>query len=271
MRNTTMGSLDRGLTILTCIAERGEASAATLARTLDIPLSSLYRYLAVLSAHELVVDDQGMFTTGWRAIGMSGRNLTHTILAGISGDVLDAASSAMDSTAVISVRAGSHAVCLRQVRGQGPDAVSFRISQLLPVFAGAGQRILLAYSPASLVKHVISRGLVCPTGREFTPDELRTLCAGARNRGYEVSRGELIRGAFAVGVPVLINGEVVCSLTVAGPAARCDNPQWINRAVRVLHRGVKELAEGLQIAEDGDSTAEIPTEHPPHQQRTVSQ
>ncbi|WP_270256410.1 IclR family transcriptional regulator [Kocuria marina] len=245
-----MSSLERGLAVLMAVTDQGEVSAASLAQQLGVPRSTVYRHLQVLCGYHLVEEDGGLYTPGWRAIGMSGRNLTHTILSKLALDVLMDVSEALEETAVLTVRAGTHAVCLRQVRGPHPEHVSFKINQLLPLYAGAGQRILLAHAPRPVVESLFARTLHTPTGHRLDPHALRVEFEAAFAKGYQLSREELIRGALALAVPVLIRGEAVCSLAVAGQQSRCDRPEWIERAVRVLRKGADRLSERLFVADD---------------------
>ncbi|MER5387796.1 IclR family transcriptional regulator [Saccharopolyspora sp. NPDC002686] len=258
----SMSSLERGLAILIAIADQGEVSAASLARQLDVPRSTVYRHLKVLCGHQLVEEDGGLYTPGWRAIGMSGRNLTNTILSSLALDELVDLSAALEETAVITVRTGTHAVCLRQVRGPRPDHVSFRINELLPLHAGAGQRILLAHASAPLLRSILSRKLGTPTGLQVDPEFLRAELRTARQQGYQISRGELRRGALAIAVPVLIKGEAICSLTAAGKQSRCDHPEWIERAVQLLRASAERLSDRITAADEHMDSGDVPSAPP---------
>src|SRR5690606_23279361 len=153
---------------LVTIGDRGEVSAATLASELGIPLSTVYRYLRTLREYGLVDEDGAVYTVGWRSIGMSGPNLTNSILSGISADVLRSMVESLSETAIITVRSGTRAVCLRQARSSWRDPHVFKINQLLPLHASAGQRVLLAFAPPRIINAVVSQDLRRFT--ENTPD-----------------------------------------------------------------------------------------------------
>ena len=270
----SMVSLGRGLSILTAIADHGEISAAALSQMLGIPASTVYRHLSVLGAHGLVEDDRGWYTAGWRAVAMSGRNLTHTVLAVLATDVLIWTESALQETVGLAVRTGSHAVCLRQTRGRLPDHVSFRIDVPMPLCAGAGARVILAHSPPSLIDTVMARGAVCATGRTWDVTDLRVACEQIRRRGYETGRDEPRRGSIAVAVPVCLRGEIVAALSAAGPACRCERPGWVDRAHRLLGQAATTLVDRLQAADEdqharparsapGPASDSIPARPPP--------
>lgn len=218
-------SFVRGLGVLITVAESGEARADQIAADVGVPLSTVYRYLRTLRDLDLVEERDGSYVAGWRLLEMSGQDLAHTRLVEFGHSFLREIAEVTGETAVLTVRAGTHAACIRQVESRHSIRIAFKIGQLLPLYAGAGQRLLLAYAPKAVVERVLSRPL-----RRLTE---RTLEAGAilrdlkqiRHNGYLVSHGEITEGAVAVAVPVFAGGEIVCSLTAAGPEARCS-PAW---------------------------------------------
>jgi DNA-binding IclR family transcriptional regulator len=158
--------------------------------------------------------------------------------------VLRELSQATGETAVLTVRAGTRALCLRQVESHHPIRMAFRIGQLLPLYAGAGQRMLLAHAPGAVVQRVLEQPQWRTTDRTLSPAVILRELEQVRRNGYLVTRGELSEGAVAVAVPVFAGGEVVCSLTVAGPEARCG-PAWLSQARAGLTAASERLAEVL--------------------------
>ena len=92
----------------------------------------------------------------------------------------------------------------------------------------------------------------CSTGSlarftDDTPDraKLERQIRSTRMAGIATSRGEFIAGALAVAVPVLVGGEAVAGLAVAGPASRCS-PAWQRDARVALTEAGSELGELLR-------------------------
>lgn len=73
-------SFVRGLSVLIAVAELGEARADEIAADVDIPLSTVYRYLRTLCDLQLVEERDGPYVQGWRWIELSGREVAHTRL-----------------------------------------------------------------------------------------------------------------------------------------------------------------------------------------------
>lgn len=229
------------------IARNGQASVAELAEELELPTSTAYRYIRSLREYGLIEESQGIYVPGWRLMEIAGQHLTHTKLAELGIDRLRTLTYQTSETSVLAVRAGSHAICLRQVASPLAERKVFRINELLPLYAGAGQRILLAHAPRAVVDIVLA-GIVPKAGNTPSPERLVELLATARRDGFAVSRGEYQPGAVAVAVPVFASGEVACSLTLAGPEARCGSDSWLRRSVRLLRSAADVLSRDLEEA-----------------------
>lgn len=241
----TQSSFERGLGVLITIAEQGDLSVEDIARELGMPSSTVYRYIRTLRDHEFIEEHAGRYTLGARLLKLSGHNLTHARLVEVGLGMLRDVAEGTSETAVLTVRVGAMAMCLRQVESSHPIRYAFRISQLLPLHAGAGQRVLLAFAPRAVVAKVLDGPL--PRYTDQTHDRARLVhdLELIRHTGFAVSRGELNAGAIAVSMPVFSGGEIVCSLTVAGPEARCAGQLWLTHARTVLRAACQVLGEAL--------------------------
>jgi DNA-binding IclR family transcriptional regulator len=239
-------SFERGLRLMIAIAENGQATVEELAHYLDMPVSTAYRYVRTLRGLELVEEQAGRYLPGWRLLELSGQHLTHTKLAEIGGSVLRDVVDSVCETAVLTVRVGAQAMCLRQVESPHAIRYAFRINQLLPLHAGAGQRVLLAFAPSPVIRRVLDGPLPKFTDHTHTRDHLLRDLEHIRSRGAAVSHGELSEGAVAVAAPVFSGGEVVCSLTVAGPESRCGAKSWPQHALSALRAGCDTLGQALE-------------------------
>ena len=239
-------SFERGLAIMVRIASTGEASVEDLARDLSIPTSTVYRYIKSLRELSLIEELHGSYTPGWRLLDLSGQHLTHTRLAEIGVGVLETIVESTSETAVLAVRSGLHAICLKQVSSPHALRYAFKINQLLPLHAGAGQRTLLAYAPDAVIEKVLEQKF--PRFTEHTPSRgaLMEHLKQIRETGYAISRGELSHGAIAIARPVFSGGEIVCSLTVAGPESRCSSNAWSHRALQSLSNAAELLSGALE-------------------------
>lgn len=239
-------SFERGLRVLSSVADNGSIRAGSIAEELELPLSTVYRYLRTLRDYALVEEHGGYYVTGWRLSEISRHDVSRTRVLELGHAFLQEIAAATGETSTLTVRVGTNAVCLRQVEPASEERVAFRLDQLLPLYAGIAQRVLLAHAPQSVIDHVLGERVRTLTERTLPPSTLASELIRIRQEGWGVSRGEYIANALAVSVPVFATGdEVVCSLTVAGPQQRCG-PTWIAEARRVVMSAAQRFSVLLQ-------------------------
>ncbi len=194
-------SFVRGLRVLTSIADNGSIRAQDLAAELELPLSTVYRYLRTLREFALIEEQGGHYVAGWRLSELSRHDTSRTRLLELGHQTLRQITSRTGETSVLTVRTETSAVCLRQVESSHTERSSFRLDQLLPLYAGTGQRVLLAYAPQSLIDLVLAERVRPLTARTLTSEVLESELVRIRRDGWAVSRGgahqELIGGGGA--------------------------------------------------------------------------
>lgn len=131
-------SLERGLALLTEIATSGEHTAHSLALAVGLPLSTTYRYLRVLRDGQFVREDRGRYQTGSALVDLSGGHSAQAYLAEVGPALLADLVGATGETAVMVVRVGKRALCLRRAEPDKSLKYTFAVNQLLPLHAGAG-------------------------------------------------------------------------------------------------------------------------------------
>lgn len=236
-------SFSKGLGVLTWVLDHDGARADEIADGRQVPLSSAYRYLRTLREAGFVVEDVGAFSAGKTASGLLS-GLPAKRLGELAAPFLEHLSSVTGETAVLTVRNGRYALCVHQVESRQQIRLAFRIGQLLPLHAGAGQRVLLAFAPEPVVRSVLEAGVRSYTPSTPTRDELPRLLARIRSERFAISRGELTGGSLALAVPVVQGQDVAFSLCVAGPHNRCTSG-WRASARRELDAVAHSLEELL--------------------------
>lgn len=238
-------SLERGLALLTEIAASGEHTASSLALAVGLPVSTTYRYLRVLRDGQFVREDRGRYEAGTALVALSGRHSAQAYLAEVGPAILSEIVGTVGETAVMIIRVGTRALCLRRAEPDKALKYTFATGQLLPLHAGAGQRILLAWAPDAVIEQVLAGDLDRFTERTPTADQLRQSIPAVRRVGWALSRGEYDAGSVSVAVPVLFGGEAVCSLNIAGPESRCGSRDWVKHTVQVLQAAAENLSDAL--------------------------
>jgi DNA-binding IclR family transcriptional regulator len=241
-------SFARGLRILLTIADRGEVRAEELSALLETPASTVYRYLRTLMEFGFVDRHDGRYLLGPRLVIGSGSNVTSEELIRVSDPVLRNLVTETGETAVIMRRIGLSAVCLNQVESPNALRVALEPGAMLPLHAGAINRVLLAYALPEIVDEVVARGLEAVTPNTPTEAVLRETLADIQATGIARSEGELVSGSVGIAAPVFRDGGIVGAVGVIGPDSRCGLA-WRSRVARLLPEAARTIMAGL----DGDA------------------
>jgi DNA-binding IclR family transcriptional regulator len=237
-------SFARGLRLLLTIADRGEVRADELGSALDMPVSTVYRYLRTLAEFGFVERRGGGYHLGPRLLIGDGANVSSERLIRHAGPILQRLATETGETAVVMRRIGLSGVCLHQVESEALLRVTLDPGAPTPLYAGALGRVLLAFAPAHILDAVLAQDLVRVTRRTPTEAELRASLDAVVVTGIATSEGELIEGSVTLAVPVFREDGIVGALGLIGPAIRC-RPAWRVRAVGHLQDAARTVNEAL--------------------------
>ena len=238
-------SFARGLRLLLTISDRGEIRADELAGLLEMPVSTVYRYLRTLAEFGFVDRQDGIYRLGPRLlIGTSGSNVSSEQLTRLSDPVLRMLVDETGETAIIMRRVGLSAMCLHQVESRKGMRVVLEPGVMSPLHAGAMSRVLLAFAPPEILDEVIADGIDAVAPASPAETRFREGLDDIREAGVAISEDELVRGSVTVGVPVFREDGIVGSLAVIGPGSRCGI-EWRARVRRLLPDAARALMESL--------------------------
>ncbi|MDG4829174.1 IclR family transcriptional regulator [Solwaraspora sp. WMMD1047] len=234
----TVKSAGRTLDVLEVLADAPQrCSLVELARTLDIPKSSLHGILRTLIRRGWVEADATgtRFGLGIRALQVGAAYLESDDAAGLLAGVLDRLSAQFGETVHLGRLDGPHLVYLAKRESVHPLRLYSAIGRQLPAHATALGKVLLAERTDEAVDRLLTWPLPALTARTVTdPDHLHSELATIRQRGYAVDREENTEGivCFAVAVPLQSPAADAISLSV--PAARlgADSEERIVAALR---------------------------------------
>jgi DNA-binding IclR family transcriptional regulator len=240
-------SFARGLRLLLTVADRGEVRADELSTSLDMPLSTVYRYLRTLGEFGFVDRHGGGFRLGPKLHIGTGASVSAQRLIRHADAALRMLAHETGETAVVVRRIGLSSVCLHQVECDEALRVTLEPGAMSPLYAGAPGRVLLAFAPPEVLEEVLSQDLLRITDVTPTGDDLRAGLGGIVMSGMATSEGELIEGSVAMAVPLFREDGIVGALALLGPAFRCGD-MWRARAGRLLQEAAREVNAAL--AED---------------------
>jgi DNA-binding IclR family transcriptional regulator len=240
-------SFARGLRLLLTVADRGEVRADELSSTLDMPLSTVYRYLRTLGDFGFVDRHGGQFRIGPKLLIGTGSNVSTERLIRHADGPLRMLVQETGETGIVVRRIGLSSVCLHTVESDDALRVTLEPGAVSPLYAGAPGRVLLAFAPTEVLDEVLAQDLVRITDNTPTEEALHAGLGGIVMSGYAVSEGEFIVGSVAIAAPVFREDGIVGAIGLIGPAFRCDDA-WRARAGRLVVEAARTINAAL--AED---------------------
>lgn len=233
-RITGVGVLDRSVLLLELLAD-GPRSLRWLSEHSRLPRPTAHRLLVALEAHGLVGRDAtGAFRLGPRLTELAFRADPAMDLATLAGPVLARLHDATGESVQLYVRSGDKRLCIA-ARDAGTglrDTVP--VGAVLPLAAGSGGKVLLAWAPDAA-------RFTVPTGEGVPADELVAI----RARGWSASVAEREAGLASVSAPVLRpDGTVAAAMSVSGPVSRLGQAPGRRLSPAVI-AAAAELAAGL--------------------------
>jgi DNA-binding IclR family transcriptional regulator len=243
-------SFARGLRLLLMVADRGEVRADELATVLEMPLSTVYRYVRTLAEFGFVERHDGRYRLGPGLRIGSGPVVTSEQLIRASDAVLHQLAADSGETAVVMRRIGLTAARLHQVEAGQALRVTLDPDAQVPLSTGAFGLVLLAFAPDDIVDEVLSAEalgedtMTADDGDDARSRRLHAELRKVARAGVASSLDLPIEGALAVAVPILRPDGIVGAVGLIGPAFRCDDA-WLARVRRRLPAAARRIAAEL--------------------------
>lgn len=207
-QHSGIGVLDKAVGILHAIAE-SPCGLAELCERTGLPRATAYRLAAALEVHRLAGrDEDGRWRLG-PAVTELASYVSDPLLAA-SASVLPQLRETTGESVQLYRREGTSRVCIAALEPPAGLRDTVPVGARLPMTAGSGAKVLLAFSDAATQKAVLSKAM-------FTDRVL----AEVRKRGWAQSVAEREPGVASVSAPVRDGrGVVVAAISVSGPIDR---------------------------------------------------
>jgi len=230
-------AVDRALDILLAFQPHDDAlTVSELLRRVDLSRPTLYRLLRTLQRKRFLtaLGDPQRFR-----LGPAIAQLSHVWTAGL--DLSTAAELMMrrlrdetgETVALFVPEGAFRLLCIAELPSN--QALSFRrgVGYRERLTVGASGKVILAYMSPPLPKV------------DFAPRKYARELALIKERGFAISKEELIEGAVAVSAPFFDGtGRVAGSLSVFGPSARLG-PSQVAKFGKLLLREAQEISQML--------------------------
>jgi DNA-binding IclR family transcriptional regulator len=242
-------SVDRAISVLEILAQRGEAGVSEVAGEIDVHKSTAFRLLGALEARGLVeqAGERGKYRLGFGIVRLAGAVTGRIDITQQGRPVCERLAEELGETVNIAVMQEHYAINLYQVRGPGAITAHNWVGQLTPLHATSSGKVLLSYMPAD-----DRAALVAETGlKKVTPHtitaktKLEKSLAEVRERGYAWTVEEFEIGLHAMAAPVRNrDGEVIAALSASGPGYRFTEERMHELAPNLL-KGAQEISHRM--------------------------
>lgn len=217
----------KALQMLGWMAESGEQQwgIRQAARGLDLPPSTAHRTIAMLeSAGALTSDAEGRYSFSLEFIRIASRVALDLPLRRAALPHMRDLVDRTDETAYLALYSPERKqmMYLDRVEALHPLRYVLPIYEWMPLHAGAGPEVILAFLPERDSDEILAANLQAVTDATVTdPEELRREFVEIRRRGYVMTRGRLITGTVGLAAPVFGPDDgVVGAIVLALPEAR---------------------------------------------------
>ena len=217
-----IGVLDNAVGVLHSVAESPCGLAELCART-GLPRATAHRLAAGLEVHRLLArDNEGRWRLGPALTELAGQ--VNDPLLSAAGAVLPRLREITGESVQLYRREGLARVCVMALEPPSGLRDTVPVGSRLPMTAGSGAKVLLAYSDPATQQAVL------PTAK-FTDRVL----AEVRRRGWAQSAAEREPGVASVSAPVRDNrGAVIAAVSVSGPIDRMGRRPGVRWASDLL-------------------------------------
>jgi IclR family KDG regulon transcriptional repressor len=250
VKSSPVGSVDRLVRVLDSFsAERPAWSLAELSAHLDLPKSTLHRFLVSLESHDILRrnPDDKRWRPGYRLLDwgeLAGKTIG---LSQLARPLMREIAAATGELIVLTVYSGQEVVCIEKIDARHPVRLALEVGTRRPLHAGASSKVLAAYLPEPERRAILQDGdlpRLC-TNTITDPEALAAELATIRAQGFAHSIEETDPGAWGVATPIFDRrGAMVGAIGVAGPIQRYSE-ELAQRYVTLCWDACQKVSEQL--------------------------
>jgi IclR family KDG regulon transcriptional repressor len=241
-----VGTLDNVVRILECFSpDRPGWSLADLTSHLEVPKSSLYRYLRAMEHHGILRRDKSkLWHLGFRLFFWGNLVSELSSLRHAAKPYLNRLVSLTNESAFLTAYDQQEVVCIDKVESSQAVRLTLSIGKRRMPHAGAASKILMAYLCDEEIQAIIAhQGLPKICKNTITdPGSLLAELEQIREAGYAYSVEESDEGAWGLAAPIFDGeGTVRAAISVAAPISRFSETQR-EHCIELCTNAAKEIS-----------------------------
>ncbi|MDF2962932.1 MAG: transcriptional repressor IclR [Paenibacillus sp.] len=228
--------------------ETRELSVPQISEIMNIPQSSVYRYIRILKEKKYLLEtNRGTYKLGLRFLEMNNIINLNNELSLAATPVMTQLMNETQETTVLVILSGFQTICIENISSSFHIVkVSSEPGKSIPLYAGASSKAILAYMGNDAVNKLYKHGIIQQhtkntiTDKEALLDNMKAI----RANGYAESDSELDEGVYTYAVPIFSTNTIIGSLSVAGPRERMirkDKEELIAR----LKKAARQIEQNI--------------------------
>jgi DNA-binding IclR family transcriptional regulator len=224
--------LDRAVAILDAV-EAGARSFTELVEATGYSRSTTHRLLRALEHHGLLASVEGVgYVLGPHLLRLASGASDRQPLRDMARPILERLAEETGESAQLFVRSGDHRLCVVSVQSSSELRTIVEPGATLPLTAGSGGKVLLAWAPDA---DGIVSGAEPLTAATPSAERLRRQLPAIVRRGWAESVGEREGGVASVSAPVFAeDGGLIAAVSVSGPIHRLGRSPGKRHSAEVL-------------------------------------
>lgn len=238
VRDTSVQSVHRAISILQVLALNGAAGVTEIATALGVHKSTVFRLLATLESRGLVEQhtERGRYRLGYGVVQLAEGATKMDDLSLISRPICRQLAETVQETVNVAVHDGRAVISIAQVIGTPTITTVNWVGQRTPLHTTAAGKVFMAHMDPEQLDALVAEGLETYTPRTIVdPLVLKQQLALIRDRGYAVALEEHEIGLAAIGAPIrTLDGHVIAAVTATGPTFRVNDDTLPDLAKHVL-------------------------------------
>lgn len=247
--NYIVKPVDKALQVLTLLAETGqELSLKEICTRIDLPKTTVFRYLYTLSAHGYVAHngEADLYRLGPRSWQLGQSAQQYARLLELALPLMQELRDRFDETVNLGVLNRTDIVYLGMVESRRALRMQATIGGRDPAYSTSLGKAILAFLPEGQWRAHLPSNLIPRTERTLTSLTLLAQdLALARQRGYALDNGENEDGACCVGAPITdAQGHVLAALSVSAPASRLP-PSLLDQVAQAVMETAATISQRL--------------------------
>jgi DNA-binding IclR family transcriptional regulator len=219
-----MQAIERTFAILRVIARHdGELGVSRIGEQLDLPKSTISRFLVALEAEGVVMrSSQNRFSLGAGLMQLTRPRSLHQMLVHISRPELLALSQKTDEAVGLSVLDGCNVTYIDHIASRHTVQVVDWTGRSAPLHVTSSGKLLLAFSSVEFIDAYLDQSLEpFTTHTTDSADELRAQLGNIRAQGFAVSDEEFAYDVLGYAAPIsAVTGTTLAAITLYGPKYR---------------------------------------------------